>query len=188
MALTLDADPTSATFNCYSTLAEATNYHSARLHNDAWNNAGSSDKNKALMWATRVLDTLRWRGVRTSGTQNLQFPRRGLSYYESDAIGGFDYEIVDVSVNPGYFTKVEISDSTVPQFLKDATAELAMWLIDSDTTAPTGTEGFTEIKVDVIDLKIKAADRQDWFNDSVRSLVWRFLYNQSKYSGSTMRV
>lgn len=184
---TLDADPTSATFNCYATLAQGIDYHSKRLHNTAWTNAGSTDKQKALMWATRQLDTLKWRGVRTSGTQNLEFPRRGLSYYESAPVGGYDYEVVDIS-GIGYFVKIEISDTTVPAFLRDATCELAMYLLDSDTTAPTGTEGYERIKVDVIDLQIKASDRESWLSKSVRDLIWKFLLNASPYSSPTSRV
>lgn len=186
MAVVLDADVNSGTFNCYATLAEANDYHSTRLHNDAWLNAGSSDKNKALMWATRQLDTMRWRGVRTIGTQNLEFPRKGLSYYESDTygIGAENYDVAGI----GFFTKVEIDDATIPQFLKDATCELAMYLLDSDTTAPSGTEGFKRIKVDAIDIEINPGDRETWFTSSVRNLVWRFLASSNKYTAPVVRV
>ena len=185
MAITLDADPNSATFNCYSTLAEAIDYHSTRLHNTAWSESGGNDKNKALMWATRQLDTMRWRGVRTDGTQNLAFPRKGLSYYESDS-GGHDIENYDIGM--GFYTKIVIDDTTVPQFLKDATAELAMYLLEGDTTAPSGTEGFSRIKVDSIDITINALDRESWFGKSIRDLVWRFLQNSSQYTVPVVRV
>ena len=184
---TIQSDPSLAGFNCYISLADANTYHDERLHNTAWTNSATSDKTKSLIWATRTLDTMKWRGVRTSGTQLLEFPRRGLSYYESSSIGGFDYERVDVE-GLGYFTKIEISETAVPTFLKDATAELAMWLLNSDTTAPTGTEGFKRIKVDTIEVEMNPTDRQSWMNDSIRNLVWRFLASNSKYSGSTMRV
>ena len=187
MAITLDADPTSATFNCYCTLAAAIDYHSTRIQNDSWTNAGASDRNKALMWATRQLDTMKWKGVRTSGTQNLEFPRKGLSYYESDSGSGNDVEYYDIA-GIGFFTKVEITDTGIPNFLRDATAELAMYLLDSDTTAPSGTEGFKRIKVDVIDLEINHLDRPSWFNKSVRGLVWRFLANSNKYTSPVVRV
>ena len=186
MAVVLDADPVSGTFNCYSTLIEALDYHSTRLHNEAWANAGSSDKNKALMWATRQLDTMAWRGVRTVGTQNLAFPRKGLSYYETDSAGS-GHESYDIA-GMGFFTKIEIDDTTVPQFLKDATAELAMYLLEGDTTAPSGTEGFSRIKVDSIDITINSIDRESWFGKSVRDLVWRFLANSSRFSFPVVRV
>jgi len=187
MALTLDADPNSGTFNCYSTLAEATDYHSARLHNDPWSNAGSSEKNKALMWATRQLDTMKWRGVRADGTQNLEFPRKGLSYYESDSGSGNDVETYDIA-GTGFFTKIVIPDDAVPVFLKDATAELAMYLLEGDTTAPSGTEGFSRIKVDSIDITVNAIDRESGFSKSVRDLVWRFLANSSRFNAPVIRV
>ena len=187
MALTLDANPNSGTLNSYSTLAEALDYHSARLHNDAWLNSGSSDKNKALMWATRQLDTMAWRGVRTVGTQLLAFPRKGLSYYETDSGAGSGVESYDIA-GTGFFTKIEIDDTTVPQFLKDATAELAMYLLEGDTTPPSGTEGFSRIKVDSIDITINALDRESWFSSSIRGLVWRFLQNSSKFTAPVVRV
>ena len=185
MAIVLDADPNSATFNCYSTLADALDYHSTRLHNEAWTNSGSNDKNKALIWATRQLNTMKWRGVRTVGTQNLEFPRRGLSYYESD-VGGNDIETYDIG--GGFYTKIIIADDEVPKFLQDATAELAMYLLEGDTTAPSGTEGFERIKVDTIDITINALDRESWFGKSIRDLVWRFLQNSSRFTVPVVRV
>ncbi len=186
---TLDASPTSPTFNCYSTLAEAVDYHSKRLQNTTFTAASTATQASALMWATIQLDTLRWRGVRSDGAQPLEFPRRGLSYYESSDVGGFDFENVDV-FDPavGYFTKVTITDTAVPQFLKNACAELALWLVDSDTTAPTGLEGIKRIKVDVIEVENLPSDRPIWFNDAVRNLCWRFLKNSSKYSAPVRRV
>lgn len=187
MAVVIQADPAVAGFNSYSTLAAATSYHESRLHNAAWTGATDPTKNSALVWATRQLDSLNWIGVRTSGTQLLAFPRRGLSYYESSDIGGFDYERIDVE-GMGYLTKIEISDTTVPTFLQQACSELAFWLISSDTTAPTGLEGIKHVKVDSIEVEALPQDRQSWFNDAVRDLVWRFLKNSSKYSAPTRRV
>lgn len=187
MPSTIDADPSSLTFNCYTTLDAANVYHGNRLFNATWYNAPNEDKRAALIWATRTLDTLRWRGVRTSGTQNLEFPRKGLTYYESADIGS-GAENTDVDVGFGYFTKVEISDSTVPTFLANACAELAFWLMENDSTAPTGLEGMKRIKVDVIEIESLPNDREGWFTDPIRNLCWRFLKQTSKYSGSTQRV
>jgi len=185
---TIQADPSLVGFNCYATVAQADTYHEYRLQNTTWTGATTATKTASLLWASKLLDTLQWRGVRSSGTQAMAFPRRGLSYYETDDFTyGFDYEVVDME-GLGYFTKITISDTTVPAFLVDATAELAMWLIDSDTTAPTGLEGMKRIKVESIEIEILPKDRLEWFNDAVKNLVWRFLKNPSKYSARVNRV
>lgn len=184
---TIQADPAVAGLNCFCTVAEADTLMEYRLHNTDWTGATSATKTSSLLWSSKLLNTLAWGGVRTSGTQPMSFPRRGLSYFETADIGGFDYERVDVE-GLGYYTKVEISDTTIPAFLKEATVELAMFLIASDTSAPTGLEGISRVKVDTIDVEVLAQDRQSWFNDAVRDLVWRFLKNSSKYSAPTRRV
>lgn len=188
MAITLDADPTSSTFNCYATVLQGDDFFSTRLHASAWTSATTGDKEKALMWATRQMDSLTWKGVRYSGTQNLEFPRRGLSYYESSSVGGNALESVDLSVGFGFYTKIEITETEVPNFLRDATCELALWLLTEDTTAPSGTENFSRIKVDTIDIQMKPRESRRWLNQAVRDLVWRFLLNQSPYNAATRRV
>lgn len=179
---TLVSDPASGSFNCYISLADADVYHEKRLHNTAWTSATDDDKEAALMWATRQLDTLAWKGVRALGTQPLQFPRKGLSYWEYDDETG-DYEIQDVS-NLGLSTYVEVPNDAPPREVKDATAELAFTLISGDTTASTGTEGFKRIKVDTIELEMDAKDRLRWLQDATKNLCWRFL----KSGGSSVNV
>lgn len=185
MALIIDAVPTSATMNCFCTLAEAESYHEARLHNDTWLAATTADKNAALVWATRQLCTLKWRGTRTVSSQPLEHPRAGLSYSEN---GSTDYYGVDTSETSYLYGIVTIDSATVCRAVKDATAELALWLLSSDTTANSGTEGFKRIKVDTIELEVNANDRPSWFESGVRNLVWRFLANISKFSVSAQRV
>jgi hypothetical protein len=83
----------------YGTIAEATDYFANRLHETAWTNADVTDRPKALMAATRIIDTLNFKGDKHSvwvwdqanplgtpnatpandriadATQSLQFPR-----------------------------------------------------------------------------------------------------------------
>ena len=177
--MALDADPTSATFNCYSTLAEANTYHSARLHNSAWTGADVATKEASLLWATRNFEILQWKGWLTAANQNLQWPRSGVFKNGNEAL--------DASVSALYYNLV-LDPNTVPQFLKDATAELAFWLIQSDVTAPVGTEGFKRVKVDSIELEVDKQDRLKWLNDSVRNIIWRYLKNSNKYLAPVRRV
>lgn len=186
MAITLDADPDSSTFNCYCTVAYADDYHDARLFNENWTGATTGDKEKALLWATTTLGTLSWRGARTEGDQNLTHPRLGLSWWEYSEDGNA-YETHDVS-GFGYSTYVEVPSDTVALEVQDATAELALYMLEKDITAPDASSGYSEISVDTIKLKINPKDRLSWFNPSVQNLVWRFLKNSSAFNVPAMRV
>jgi len=64
-----------STETAYCTVAEAEVYFSGRLGADAWDDAVSTDKSKALITATRMIDRLNYIGIRTSELQSLQFPR-----------------------------------------------------------------------------------------------------------------
>lgn len=177
MAFVVQADPSLAGFNCFCTLLEANAYHDARLHNTDWTAALDVTKNSALAWATNQLNNLTWLGVRSSGTQLLSFPRKGLSYTESYDISG-----------QGYYTTIPVTSTEVPQDIKNATAELALWLIGSDTTAPTGLVGFKRLKVDSIEIEVQKGEVPPWFDRSIRDLCKKFLANNTSYSVNTMRV
>lgn len=102
------------TANSYATVAEANTYHEGRLHNLAWQNDYDDDtKAAALVWATRLLDQLRWEGNRMTTTQALRWPRGNVLDRERDAL---------------------LDDDEIPAWLKDATAELAARLVEEDRT------------------------------------------------------
>ena len=188
MALVLSADVNDVGFNSYSTVLEADDYHDARLFNTNWTSATTGDKEKALVWATRSLDTLSWRGVQTSGTQNLKFPRLGLSYQETSSSTDYGSSELYDSALGEYSTTVAIPSDEVPDFLRDACAELSLYMLEKDITSPTGTEGFKLIEVDTVKLQMDSKDRLSWFNASVKNLVWRFLANNAAFNVPTRRV
>jgi hypothetical protein len=49
-------------FTYYGTLSEANEYFSNRLHEWAWSDASLTDRPKALIAATRIIDTLNFKG------------------------------------------------------------------------------------------------------------------------------
>jgi len=176
--MALDAAPSSPTFNAYCTRAEADAYHAERLHNTAWTGASNADKDAAIIWATRNFETLVWLGWMTDPAQNLQWPRSGV--YKN---GG---EVIDPSAAALYYNIV-FDPATIPTFLKQATAEAAMWLLASDTTAPKGDEGYRRIKVDTVELEVDKRDRLSWMNDSVRNMIWRYIRESNKYQATVVR-
>jgi hypothetical protein len=65
----------STTDTAYCTTDEAQAYFDGRLNADAWDDASSANKQKALIHATRLIERLNFKGEKTVDTQSLQFPR-----------------------------------------------------------------------------------------------------------------
>lgn len=108
MALTVGTDS-------YCTLAEAETYMGTLTFKSAWTGTDAA-KEAVLKQAARLLDTLRWKGVRTSSTQAMQWPREG---------------VLD---RDGYY----VENDAYPTQIKNAQAELALRLISEDRTADSG--------------------------------------------------
>jgi len=126
---------TGATANSYTTADEADIYFEKRLHTSVWDNADPDDKDKALMWATRLLDEMvKWKGLQVDSYNELRWPRYGVFNQDDE----------------------ELSSLDIPQFLKDATAEFAMHLLAADRTLETNRDltGFKSVQVDVIKIEM----------------------------------
>ncbi len=50
----------------YGTLSEANDYFDARLHSESWSDSDPTDRPKALLEATRMIDLLNYRGLKHS--------------------------------------------------------------------------------------------------------------------------
>jgi len=99
--------------NSYADEDDGDEYMETRLHTDNWDDATSDEREFALMWATRLLDTLcAWDGKKATDTQALRWPRSFIWDPDGDAV----------------------LNTVVPQFLIDATCEYALHLIGSDRT------------------------------------------------------
>lgn len=61
----------------YCTEAEANTYFSGRLNTDAWDDATTAERSKALIQSTRIIDQLNFKGEKADESQELQFPRSG---------------------------------------------------------------------------------------------------------------
>jgi len=131
--MALIATPGATDANTYATYAEAEAYIESRLHIDNWTDSNDDNREAAIMWATALLDRLcNWDGRKAVDTQALRWPRSFI--YDPDG-------------NP-------VSGTTIPQFLKDATAEFALHLIGSDftITASRDTIGYKQIEVGSLNL------------------------------------
>lgn len=164
MALTLVSTPGAVDANTYCSLAEAEAYFLTRLHNTEWEDASSTDKNAALVWATSILDEeMNWYGWAMSEEQALRWPRSGL-------------------VTPdGY----NVTSTTIPMFLRKATAEFALYLIKEDRLADNEMLGIKQIAVSSIQMTRDKFDKKSLIPQSVWMMVRPY---GSKYSTASRIV
>jgi hypothetical protein len=152
MAVVLDATVGGASSNTYTTLAEADSYIEGRLYNTAWDAATDDNKNRALVWATALLDQhFDWEGVIYSDTQALRFPR------------GF------IEKPDGYYWDSNI----IPDLLKDATVEMAYVLLQSDKWSQPGLLGLglTKAKVGSLAVEISEDMATELFPQNIRVML-----------------
>ena len=125
MAATIDATLSGANANSYVTLAEANAYFETVPSSTQWDNKQDDKKNRALIDATRQIDTLVFYGDRCDNGQALKFPRN-------------NHEVDDV----------ELACTAVPNNIKYAQYELARALAN-DTDAITGNTGTAGVPAEV---------------------------------------
>lgn len=119
--------------NSYISEADADTYFADRLNAESWT---GDNRSKALIQATKMIDFKKFKGVKTSEAQALKFPRIGL-------------------VDDG----VIVDRDTVPQKVKDATCELAIYLLQEDYSAPDDLAEFGSVKVGSIEVNTQGGGR-----------------------------
>jgi hypothetical protein len=135
MSLTLiKEDGTSKTnANSYASAADGDAYHDGHLYASAWTAATTANKEAALVFATRLIDSqFQFNGYRTDSRQALQWPRE--QCLDPD---------VDVAVLTGLFRRPDnfVDGDVVPKAVVDATCEMARELLIADRTAAPRGEG-----------------------------------------------
>jgi hypothetical protein len=146
MAITVDATVGGTTSNSYIDVAAADQIMEYRQTTFAtWSALSADQKGAALISASQMFDSIKWKGVRTAETQALRWPRSGV--YDQD----------------GY----AIDDDVIPADVAEALADYAYTVSQGDQFQATGLEGFSEIKVDVIGLKLDADDRDSAIPDRI---------------------
>lgn len=134
MAITLIATPGLSTSNSYTTIAEADAFHEKNYYAAAWADLDSDIKMQLLITATRLLDQeYDWLGDAVDSTQALRWPRSGVEHRD-----GLYY----------------LDSTTIPTFLREATAEYARMLYLKDRQqalddAATGIQSVTAGSVSV---------------------------------------
>ena len=107
-------------------------YHESHFYAASWHALTPGQKDIALVHATRLLDEqVSWYGSKTYRSQSLRWPRTGVE--ERDGSG----EYYDAYY--GY----TLDSTTIPLWLKHATAEMARKLTEEDRTADPAQLEFT---------------------------------------------
>ena len=166
-AITIDNTVGGTSTNSYLTLAECNEYLHSRPFHSAWDDITDDDEKKAsIVWATQKLNEYRWSGYIADVSQLLPFPRSGLYDYDSR----------------------EYSSTAYPEWLKLACSELAFFMATTDRMADSGTEGFSEIKVASIAVKIDKSDRANDVPDVVFDMVKKWVKQGAMYNAGVIRV
>ena len=149
-AITVETGGAGAAANAYASVADGDAYHAGHLYGTAWAEANTAQKEKALIWASRLLDeNVAWHGRRAQRDQGLAWPRTGVR--DRDGYG--------------------IASDTVPAAVVDATAELARALLAADRTAEPATKGYARITVGALALEVDKTDRADVVPNTVARMV-----------------
>lgn len=127
-----------ATANSYASAADGDAYHDGHLYAAAWTAATPANQEKALVFATRLIDAeYQFAGWKANELQALQWPCA--SCRDPDGVE-------------------DLPADAVPKAVLDATCELARELLVTDRTAPPEGEG---LKYDHTSTVQRGYDKQD---------------------------
>lgn len=121
-----------ANANSYASAADGDAYHDGHLYATSWTSSTTANKEKALVFATRVIDSqYRFHGYRATTVQALQWPRSGCP--DPDAAPD----------SPGV---ASLASNQIPTALINATCEMARALLATDRTGAALGEGIDTIQ------------------------------------------
>jgi len=132
--------------NSYVSLDTANDHFASRLYATSWTSADDDTKAKALITAAILLDRhIVWIGHKNDPEQAMEWPRACVDW---------------------------LSDTQVPTSVMVAQMELALILLDTDTTALPDTAGMKSLEVaGVIKMTMDPSDRVKPIPDSIYSLI-----------------
>ena len=142
--------PGATNANSFCSVSESDSYHDTILNAEVWTNATTANKERSLIMSTRLLsDLVVWKGIVSSETQALPWPRRGVLTQISASGGGVFLHQQTINIYGGLLNPlgVELPYDAIPQFLKNATAELARLLLTSDRIDEQDSGNISSIEI-----------------------------------------
>lgn len=149
--------------NSYISVADATTYFEGSIDHDLWDAATNDTRERALISATRMMDRQDWLGSKYSSSQDLEWPRSGLTDKNGDSL----------------------DETTVPQQVLDATCELASALIDNPYLQDDTDSGsnIKKLKAGSAEIEFIRALSGTRFPTIINELVGLWLSNSGSYTG-----
>lgn len=147
-------------------LSDASAYFANRLYSATWSGATDADREKALKMSTGILCRERWQGTLTSSTQLLAWPRQGVVDAEGRAI----------------------PSTTIPQTIKDVTAELALNLLTEDQTADDGSRNVRAVTAGSVKVEYAGAAPVRRLPDFVAAIVAPLLTSPGGTSQNSVQM
>lgn len=151
MALVLDDTLGGANSNTFLSRADADTYAEADFYGTVWNDATDAQKDQTLVMATKRLCLEKYYGDRETTTQALCFPRLGIGTIDGIAM-----------------------DSIIPPQIKEATYQLAKYMLSVDMSMKKAVEQTTK-KEKVGSLEVEYAVNESGsfttYSDSLPSMV-----------------
>ena len=129
-------------YNTFCGLDAADIYHGRRLNNSLWRNADVDTRTSALFYATDILNRQDWIGNPVSYTQSLNWPRNYVPNRLSanrkwNKTGIFDdYDAI--------YSVQYLTSTAIPQEIQDATASLALYLIERADDGKGGSDSSSD--------------------------------------------
>jgi hypothetical protein len=155
--------------NSYANAADGDAYFEGHLYASAWTAATTANKEKALVFATRLIDSqVQFNGSRLKTDQALQWPREDCA--DPDSAG----EAVDSNL--------------VPKMIVDATCEEARELLIQDRTAAPPGEGIIATWTDVSGTKYDKRDTRPIISRVAQAMLSKFGSLVKSRSGSVNLV
>lgn len=151
--------------NTYIPEIEANALLAEDMYASGWIDLTAEQKEATLKSATRYLDMyFDYSGDKVYADASLRWPRRGV--YDLDGVA--------------------VSSGAVPAPVKYATARLAWELAKKDRVSEPDTQGISELKVDVIELKFDKYDRPKLLPSIVTQIMRG--YGSAKSVGRTAKL
>ncbi len=168
MALTLiKEDGTGkADANAYASAADGDAYHEGHLYASAWTAATAANKDAALVFATRLIDSqFQFNGFKAGGSQALQWPRELCP--DPD---------LNVTVLAGLFRRPDnyLESDLVPKAVVDATCEMARELLVADRTAAPDGEGLKYFNDSAKQTGYDKSDRRPIISHVAQAMLGKF--------------
>jgi hypothetical protein len=114
----------------YGTLSGANAYFDQRLHSDSWSNSTASDRPKALTEATRIIDSLNYRGVKHSVWEIMYTYDAVCERYTKELVNPPTRNEVIVADQAQALEFPRGQDASVPETIEWACYEIAIALIE----------------------------------------------------------